>query len=213
MTTFARLVGCAVVLATLILPTVSSRARDIGQGWSCGNPNNQRLPAGEPSNAPPNIGQLKNWLREYRYCGKYEEDFARVLSNATQYVLDHAADAKNPAIVLDIDETSISNWVEIEQDDFAFVPAGTCQLLPGQACGDFEWELSSRAEALQPTLSLFNMAKKQGTAIFFITGRYNRPELRDATVRNLKAVGYDGWEPAHHALSWLSFGKGLQEEI
>jgi acid phosphatase len=61
--------------------------------------------------------------------------------------------------VLEIDETSLSNWLEIEENDFAFIPVGVCTLQPGVACGDQAWELSARAEALKPTLDLFKTAK------------------------------------------------------
>jgi len=43
-------------------------------------------------------------------------------------------------------------------------------------------------------LRLFNEAKAKNVKIFFITGRRDTPALRDATERNLRAVGYDGWE-------------------
>jgi predicted secreted acid phosphatase len=43
-------------------------------------------------------------------------------------------------------------------------------------------------------LRLFNEAKAKNVKIFFVTGRRDTPALRDATERNLRAVGYDGWE-------------------
>jgi SAM-dependent methyltransferase len=91
---------------------------------------------------------------------------------------------------LDIDETSLSNWLQIKQNDFAYIQAGPCSLEPGEACGGLAWELSARAEALKPTLDLFNTAKKLKVAVFFITGRPDRRDLRTATIKNLHEAGY-----------------------
>src|SRR5262245_33857872 len=63
------------------------------------------------------------------------------------------------AVVLDIDETSLSNWDEIYHNKFAYIPSGACDLKSTSACGQRAWELSARATALQPTLDLFNFAK------------------------------------------------------
>jgi acid phosphatase len=183
----------AIAALIFLVSSFEASARDFGQGWSCGNPANQKLDQGSPAGAPPNVGQLKNWLREYRYCGQYDADVAAVLQQASDYVTKRMQQATKPAVVLDIDETSLSNWVEIEQDDFAFVAAGACQIRPGLACGDYDWELSARAEAIQPTFDFYNALKKQSIPVFFVTGRYNRPDLRAATEKNLKAAGYEDW--------------------
>lgn len=188
-----RAIILAIATSISLVCGFDASARDFGQGWTCGNAANQRLDPGSPSGAPPNVGQLKNWLREYRYCGQYDTDIGAVLQQASDYVTKRASQVAKPAVVLDIDETSLSNWIEIEQDDFAFVAAGACDIRPGLACGDLNWELSARAEAIRPTLDFFNAPKKQNIPVFFVTGRFNRPDLREATEKNLKTAGYDGW--------------------
>lgn len=54
-----------------------------------------------------------------------------------------AASAATPdeklAIVLDIDETSVSNWVNLSTDDFGFFQNGECTLQPKEPCGFDEW--------------------------------------------------------------------------
>jgi hypothetical protein len=84
------------------------------------------------------------------------------------------------ALVLDIDETSLSNYDAIQKDNFTF---GT----------------NSQAEAtaetgvkIPSTLELFNLAKQNGVAVFFITGR--REATRAHTESNLRREGYDGWQ-------------------
>jgi hypothetical protein len=87
--------------------------------------------------------------------------------------------AKKLALVLDIDETSLSNYNAIQLDNFTF---GT----------------NSQAEAtnetgtvIAPTLELYNLAKQKGVAVFFITGR--RENTRAHTEHNLTREGYTDW--------------------
>lgn len=177
------LVGALLAVVALMLPVEAFAA------WSCADKDRHTL---EPT-SPLNIGQLKFQLRDYRYCGGYDLDFAGKIAEVKLYVRQRALQVDKPALVLDIDETSLSNWLEIEQNDFAYIPGGLCSFQPGTACGDQEWELSARAEALKPTLDLFKTAKSWGVAVFFVTGRQDRVDLRGATETNLKRAGYDGW--------------------
>jgi predicted secreted acid phosphatase len=179
----AMLVGAPLIGAVLMLPA------EVRAAWNCADKDKHTL----EQTSPVNIGQLKFQLRDYRYCGGYDADFARKITEAMMYIRQRALQVEKPALVLDIDETSLSNWLEIEQNDFAYIPSGRCRLQPGTACGDQEWELSARAEALKPTLDLFNAAKSWGVAVFFITGRQDRFDLRVATETNLKRAGYGGW--------------------
>jgi acid phosphatase len=185
-----RIPQCAILFcafAFLLLTGTGASADD----WNCDNRTKHTL----DQTTPINIGQLKLQLRDYRYCGDYDKDFEAAIAEAKEYLRQNVKQvSKPPALVLDIDETSLSNWLEIEQDDFGFIPGGGCTLLPGTTCGDLEWELSARAEALKPTLDLFRTAKDLGVAVFFITGRRDRSDLRAATVKNLKEAGYDGWD-------------------
>jgi hypothetical protein len=148
---------------------------------------------------PINIGLLADALIVYR-CTDYDADVANTLAQARAWVAQRAPQVSRAAIVLDIDETSLSNWEEIYHNKFAYIPTGACDLKSGSACGQRAWELSARATAIQPTLELFNLTKglkdKDGNpvAVFFITGRYEDPFERIATEWNLRKVGYDRWE-------------------
>jgi len=177
------------ITATFVLASMLGVTR-ADAAYSCADKDKHRIELTEPLN----LGQFKLQLRDYRYCGGYETDFASRVAEAKAYVQQRATRVNRPALVLDIDETSLSNWLEIEQDDFAYIPGGPCTLEPGTACGDLEWELSARAEALKPTLELFNAARFWGVSVFFVTGRQDRFDLREATARNLKQVGYEGWQ-------------------
>src|SRR5262249_46864225 len=82
----------------------------------------------------------------------------------------------------------------IAANDFGYIPNATCDSLPDGPCGDHAWELAAKAEAIAPTLDLFKAAKAKNVTIFFITGRHEAGDLRDATEKNLRAAGYDGWK-------------------
>jgi hypothetical protein len=86
------------------------------------------------------------------------------------------------AMVLDVDETSLSNYCEMKREDYGFLSAMFN-----------EWEVSSAADMPVPgTLRLFNKARAAGVEVFFITGRPD--EQRAATAKNLDAAGYKGWK-------------------
>jgi hypothetical protein len=87
--------------------------------------------------------------------------------------------AGKPAMVLDIDETSLSNYAGLDATNFT--GAG---LVPGAATGT--------SPAIAATLELYRYARERGVAVFFITGR---PEIaRIPTEANLRGVGYTQWD-------------------
>jgi len=117
-------------------------------------------------------------------CGCYARDLEAETNQAALFLRKRVAAQKSGeklALVLDIDETSLSNWDEMLREDFTY-----------HANSYSAWELSARSSVLPGTLALFQEAKKLGVAVFFITGR---PEAeRAATVANLKQQGYEGWQ-------------------
>ena len=142
---------------------------------------------------PLNLGQLKPQLLDYKCFEGYDRDVRRVVAEAQTYLERRAGEVMKPALVLDIDETSLSNWPQILANDFGYIPNGPCDMLPDGPCGAEAWELSARAEAIAPTLALFNAAKARGVAVFFITGRKEASRERAATEANLRAAKYEGW--------------------
>ncbi len=87
-----------------------------------------------------------------------------------------------PALVLDIDETSLSNYRYLEATGFSQLGVAQGALLGG--------------EAIQPTLELFRYAKSAGVAVFFVTG--TPPELKQVREDNLRRVGYAHWDGAFY---------------
>src|SRR5262249_55911802 len=105
-------------------------------------PAQAQIPAGCPAPAvpasphpeePPNLGLLKLQLRAYR-CSSYDADVANKLAEARAWVEERAGKVVNPALVLDIDETSLSNWEQIFRNDFGFIPSGACDHDSETAC-------------------------------------------------------------------------------
>ncbi|WP_275552140.1 S1/P1 nuclease [Bradyrhizobium sp. MOS001] len=66
------------------------------------------IPTSDPGE-PDNIDFAKKRLLYYR-CTFYEDEIAKVLADAQRWVAVRAPQVSRPAIVLDIDKTSLSNW-------------------------------------------------------------------------------------------------------
>jgi HAD superfamily, subfamily IIIB (Acid phosphatase) len=85
-----------------------------------------------------------------------------------------------PAIVLDIDETSLSNYAGLDASDFT--AGGLAATVAG-----------GQGTAIAATLALYRAARRARVAVFFITGR---PAALAAVTRiNLRRAGYrQGWQ-------------------
>lgn len=159
---------------------------------------------------PPNLGDLKGELVAYHESGAYESDLWAVDAEAMAYLVERAHKVKKPALVLDIDETSLSNWEVLVADDFGYLSRISCDLLPNGSCGANEqsklipcdalpkgpcgwesYEKTLRAPAIRPTLDLAKKASAEHVALFFITGRHEAE--RSFTEDNLRKAGYPEW--------------------
>lgn len=138
-------------------------------------------------NEPANLGTIKQALVQYHSCHEadcYIPQIDRQIDVAMNFLKQSVATGKpgeKLAIVLDIDETSLSNWDVETHDDFGYIPA------------DSNWCVALHcATAIDGTLRLFREAERDNVAVFFITGRSE--SQRQATAANLIAAGYDHWE-------------------
>jgi predicted secreted acid phosphatase len=189
--------GRGVLLAAL-LASLTALASTPAQAEASGCPQTEPTAAFD-TKWPINIGLLQQRLIVYR-CNDYMKDFAAEVAKARAWVEQRVPQVDKPAVVFDIDETSLSNWEQLYHNEFAYVPSGPCDLKSGMACGQREWELSVRGVALKPTLELFRFLQtlkdKNGgaVALFFVTGRGEDPFERIATEWNLRREGYEGWQ-------------------
>ena len=172
--------------AVVALSIASNPARAAPEGCPAPVPNH--IPAAPPP--PLNIDTVKDLLLEY-HQQYYDIDVAAVFELAQKYIEQKAAQSKRPALVLDIDETSLTNWPSILADNFGFMAGGSCDVLPAGPCGFNEWILKGSAKAIEPARRLFDAAKAKGVAVIFITGRPDKQ--RDITVLNLDHAGFEGW--------------------
>ena len=141
------------IIAATLLAMLSAVGPAAAQ---CGDMPPLNIPPPPP--APLNIDKVKERLREY-HDKHYMTDVAAVFAAAQGYVERRAGQVKNPAVVLDIDETSLSNWPNIDADDFGFVADGGCDDLPKGPCGFNAWVLQAKAEAIPPALAFFRAAR------------------------------------------------------
>jgi len=136
----------------------------------------------------PNLYDTQRLVADYISSGRYDQDVAKVVADARAWLEERAKTAAKPAIVLDIDETSLSNWPAYRVNGWVRIVNGACDLQQGP-CGIRAWQALGQSKAIAPTLSLARRARELGVAVFFITGRPQN--LREATERNLKAEGYE----------------------
>lgn len=136
----------------------------------------------------PNLDKLKAELRQYHECkctcGCYARDMDAQAERAITFLRQRAAHPKpneKLALILDIDETTLSNYEEEAGADFGYDPAV------------FDaWVQKAVAPAIPGTLKLYKEAQRLGVNIFFITGRLEKE--RAATEQNLRAQGFDNWQ-------------------
>ncbi|WNI15436.1 HAD family acid phosphatase [Actinacidiphila sp. ITFR-21] len=123
--------------------------------------------------------------------GNYARQVAGIEAKATSYLAHagkdsgHGKHAKKPAIVLDVDDTSLLTYNYELEVGFNYTPASNSAYLD--------------TKNMPPVFgvdTLTNWASAHGYTVFWITGR---PEAQRAdTVRNLSAVGYRAVaDPAH----------------
>ena len=131
-----------------------------------------------------NLNNLKHSIILYHESGAFDYDVSKVADCALHYLQarikenNRLPSPKKLAIVLDIDETSLSNYKDLKALEFG----GTIQM---------QIAAEGRADdpAISSTVNLFRYARTQGVTVFFVTGRTEA--YREATIKNLVAAGYD----------------------
>lgn len=139
---------------------------------------NRPVPA---ASEPLNLSEAKAAVVAYIDSGAYARDFAAAAARARDWI-DRRSAARQPgerlAIVLDIDETALSNLPHMRAEDFGYNPRDWA-----------EWIDSANAPALEPMLELFRLARARDVAVLFLTGRRD-PRERAGTEENLRRAGF-----------------------
>ena len=144
--------------------------------------------AGARQSGVPNLYEVQRQVGSYIESGRYDADLAAVVDEARQWLEQRSRSAAKPAMVLDIDDTSLSNWPAYRLNGWGRVVNGPCDLQQGP-CGVRAWQALGQSKAIQSTLALARRARELGVAVFFITGR--PAYLQEATERNLREQGYE----------------------
>ena len=135
--------------------------------------------------------QIKNYYGDPAGTGvaspgsNYAKEARRVEAQATRAITNHQGRSGKPALVLDVDDTSLLTWNFELATNWAFDPVKNADFVTRQAFPPVFG---------MPALAHF--AKKRGLAIFFITGRPTTQEA--ATLGNLTrdGIGEDAAFPA-----------------
>ena len=138
---------------------------------------------GKSFSEPQNLSVLKNELVRYHDSGEYMQDVSHLMHKAEHYITHRAkaiSKTQKPAIVLDIDETCLSNYNNLIARDFI---NNSQRIHRDTMKGD--------ATPIQSCLHLYNTAKANNIDVFFISGRFENE--RDITVKNLKRAGFNHW--------------------
>jgi predicted secreted acid phosphatase len=105
---------------------------------------------------------------------------------------------KNPAIVLDADDTTLWTYdMEVSDMHFTFNPAE-----------QDVWVQAQRFPATPSMVTLVSVAKKSGCTIIGLTGRNDNQKA--ATIGNLAKVGYPGFTDANYYTKWTGTGTSQQ---
>jgi predicted secreted acid phosphatase len=121
---------------------------------------------------------------QFAHTAEYKKQFSAAINEAKRFCLEYKhdhPDAKNLAVVSDIDETIVDNREEFRNHPSTFL------------WSDFEaWMKEARAPVLKESADFLQWARKQGFAIFLVTARPEKERL--FTVENLvhDGVSYDG---------------------
>jgi hypothetical protein len=154
---------------------------------------------------PPNLYLLKQELKGYIDQGRYDAGIARVATEAKTWIEQRAARGGRLALVLDIDETALSNLHHMREMDFGYVPTLWDQ-----------WVAAADGPAIAPLLEVFRAARAHGVAVFFMTGR----KTTDApgTLKNLQTSGFGDYadvffKPNGYKDSTQSFKTAMRKKI
>jgi predicted secreted acid phosphatase len=144
--------------------------------------NGQGIPGYETVGEPENHAVTVDRLLRYHDSGQYESEIRQVVNSAMNYLSERSASPgdKKLAIVIDVDETALSNWDSMSGCGFCSY-GSQLKLYP-----------AANATLIAPTLELFKLARSKKVATFFVTGR--RESQRASTAKNLRDAGYSDWD-------------------
>jgi len=145
----------------------------------------------------PNVTLVENQIKAYygdtvvgtdhfpSPDGNYAQEVVGIAAHGQQYLATHKARGGAPAVVFDVDDTTLNTYNYEIFSGFAYNPATNA-----------DYVNKERFPAVFGMPGLVNWANTHGYTVFFLTGR---PEAqRDGTEGNLAKVGYQAPADATH---------------
>lgn len=125
-------------------------------------------------------------LKNYYASGRYLQEIHNKIDDAILYVDRQLAQNERnerSAIILDVDETALSNYNDLERMGFVYNT--------GAFTGAY---MLGSGQPIMPVLTLYQHAIARNIAVIFISERPNTPEIMSVTVKNLKSAGFEKWD-------------------
>jgi predicted secreted acid phosphatase len=125
--------------------------------------------------SPPAAPASPAEITAYHDSGEWAADRARVIRRARRHLAAHLS-APKPAIVLDVDDTSLSSYRCLKKVGFKRAKADCSR--------------GGKMPAIGQTRGFYRYARRHRVTVFFVTGR--REAMRATTIANLHRAGYGG---------------------
>ena len=152
-----------------------------------------------------NIDFVKDAVINYHESGDFQKDTEKAVNEAIKK-FDTITPEENSAVIFDVDEAALSNYLFIKDWDFGYVPKYFDM-----------WVDSAKAPPIPEVLNLYNYLVGRNFKIVFLTGR--KDFQYDATRKNLIKVGYTVFDTIivkdkkYHGMTILKFKSEKREEL
>lgn len=123
-----------------------------------------------------NLQYHKEDIEKYYESGKYGLEVREIVEDAL-HKIKNSPSVKNPAVIFDVDETTLSNYKHIKEISFGYIPKEWD-----------DWLNKSKGEAILQTKYFYDYLVEHNYSIIFLTAR-NETQY-EATYKNLVDEGY-----------------------
>lgn len=123
-----------------------------------------------------NLDTSKKIVQDYYESGKFDKECAAIIDDAIEKINKLQLNDKS-AVVFDIDETALSNYIHTKEIGFGFIMDLWHQ-----------WLIKADAPAIPQTKRFYDWLISKNINVIFVTGRYQ--EVKEATRKNLFEQGY-----------------------
>jgi hypothetical protein len=146
-------------------------------------------------------------LKKFFQTGAYALILEEIISAAESYVELHmpSVDRRNSIAIFDIDDTALSTWEILLSGEFTWDSARFRNFVG-----------AGKGKRIAPTQRLFSKIKSLGIPIIFLTSRSE--DLREATLKNLRDEGFEGFaelvmKPVQSSVSTREFKSSARHRL